>query len=87
MKLAQKILEAKHHNTKVRQLEGNGSRKIRLTLKESKRMVDKMLNPKDPAPNPRGDVDKIALKECNQLLEQAMVRLKSVKETKKKKKY
>jgi hypothetical protein len=82
MKLAQKILEAKHFNTKVRQLEGMGSRKIRLTLKESKRMIESMMDPSKKSPNPKGDLDKIALQESMQLLDQAMIRLKSVKEKK-----
>lgn len=87
MKIAKKILEAKHHNTKVRQLEGIGSRKIRLTLKESKRMISNMLNKSDPSPNPKGDLDRIALDESMRLLDQTMIRLKEVKETKNKKKY
>ena len=86
MSLTSRILEAKHFNTKVRQLEGLGSRKIRLTLKESKRMIENMMNPEDASPNPKNDLDKMALKESVQLLEQAMIRLKAVKETKHKRK-
>ena len=87
MKLACKVVnEAKHFNTKVRQLEGLGSRQIRLALKESSRMIENMLNPNNDAPNPKSEVDRVALLESTKLLEQAIVRLKSVKETRRKKK-
>ena len=90
MKLAKKVLdlnEASHFNTKVRQLEGSGSRKIRLALKETKRMIDNMLDKKHSSPNPKTDIDRMALKESKTLLDQTMIRLKEVKETKGKKRY
>jgi len=85
MSLAKKFLEAQHFNTKVRDLGGMGSRKIRLSLKESKRMVDNMLNENHDSPNPKGSDDVKLLNESIVLMNQAMMRLKDVKETKRKK--
>jgi len=85
MGLAKNFLEAKHFNTKVRDLGGVGSRKIRLSLKEAKRMVENMLDTNHPSPNPRSESDKRLLQESSVLLKQSMDRLKDVKETKRKK--
>ena len=79
--------EAYHQNTKVRALEGMGSRKARLTVKEAKRMVEKMMDEKDPAPNPRTPTDRVKLAESARMMDETMKKLKEVKETKKKKKY
>lgn len=77
--------EAKHQNTKVRQTyEKAGSRKARLTVKEAKRMCEQMLDRKHPSPNPKGDVDRVYLKEACAIMTEAMSKLKTVKETKKK---
>ncbi len=81
------LSEGIHQNTKVRQLEGMGSRKARLTVKESAKMIERMLDEKDPSPNPKSEADKMLLMESKKFLEGAMIRLKAVKETRKKKKY
>ena len=94
MKLANKILEqlkktdegSKHFNTKVRALEGVGSRKIRLAVKETKRMVECMLDPSHSAPNPLNSESEKYLEETKVLLKQSMDRLKDVKESKNRKK-
>jgi len=85
MSLAKKFLEAKHFNTKVRDLGGVGSRKIRLSIKESRRMTENMLDPNHDSPNPKDNDDIKALNESIILMNQAMMRLKEVKETKRKK--
>lgn len=82
MKLAKQVLEAMHHNTKVRQLEGAGSRKVRLTVKEAKRMAENMLDKSNAAPNPKSETDRVALMECTHMLGEAMKKLKIVKEVK-----
>lgn len=78
--------EAMHQNTKVRQLEGSGSRKARLTIKEAKKMVENMLDIKNAAPNPKSDADMVLLKESSYMMDEVMKKLKPVKEVKNKKK-
>lgn len=81
----QNITEAQHYNTKVRGIAENmGSRKIRLGVKETLKSVKNMLNEKHSSPNPLTDKDRKLLTECSTLLEQAIPRLRDVKETKRK---
>lgn len=80
-----KITEGKHYNTKVRELaEKMGSKKIRMGLKESKKYINNMLNKDHASPNPLTDKDRKLLSECSTLIEQAIPRLKDVKETRRK---
>ncbi len=80
------IEEAQHHNTKVRSLaEKVGSRKIRLTVQETKKMIENMLNEKHPSPSPKTENDRKVLEDCKVLAEQMIPRLKEVKERKGKK--
>ena len=82
---SEKITEAQHYNTKVRELaETMGSRKIRMGVKESKKYVDNMINADHASPNPLADKDLKILQECSTLLGQTIPRLKEVKETRRK---
>lgn len=79
------MLEGKHFNTKVRALEGVGSRKIRLAIKEAKKMAENMMNKNHNSPDPKSSIDANYLKEACGLMDHTMERLKIVKETKSKK--
>jgi len=86
MKLAKQLEasldEALHFNTKVRALEGMGSRKIRLAVKEAKRMVEQMMDPKSQTPNPKDEESMRLLSDAKFLLNQSETRLKQVREKK-----
>jgi len=79
------IDEAQHYNTKIRQLEGAGSRKIRLGVKQCVEMSERMLNPNNNYPNPADELGRIALLEGIQMMNMTMKKLKSVKDKKGKK--
>jgi hypothetical protein len=80
-----KITEAQHYNTKVRGLDASmGSRRIRMGVKESLKAVKKMLDENNSSPNPLTNKDRKLLTECSTLFEQAIPRLKEVKETRRK---
>lgn len=84
MKLADKIIEASHQNTKVRGVsEGFGSRKARLTIKESVNMMKKLLDQNAGPPHPKTKEDQMAIKEAMQHADVAMQKLYSVKESRK----
>lgn len=80
--LEQSLEEGKHFNTKVRALEGKGSRSIRLAVKEAKKMVENMLDPKNSSPNPKDDKSMELLSDAKFLLNQSETRLKEVREAK-----
>ena len=89
MSLSEKFLalnEGQHYNTKVRDLDENiGSRKIRLGIKECRKMTEKMLNKDNKAPNPADTTSEALLNEVASHLDNAVTKLKAVKDTKKRK--
>ena len=76
-------LEGSHFNTKVKSLEGKGSRHIRLALKASKSMVKSMLDPRSSRPNPANIASENLLKNVVGLIDRAENCLKEVKDSKK----
>ena len=75
--------EGSHQNTKVRTTyEGANSKKARLTIKEAERMIDRVLNIKDPSPGPKTPSDKVKLQEAKQMAKLCQEKLKDVMESK-----
>lgn len=85
--LKEPVDEARNQNTKIRQLEGMGSRKARLTVKEAKRMVERMMDPKVKGPSPKTEDDKRKLMESCRMMDSVMEKLYEVKDSRKKKQY
>lgn len=78
---------AQNQNIKVRGVtEGFGSRKARLTIKESVRMIEQMLDDNAGAPYPKAEVDEVYLKEAKHIANEAMKKLRIVKDSKVKRK-
>ncbi len=77
------IEEGRHQNTKVRDTyDISGSRKARLTIKEAERMIDRILDLKDPSPGPKTEADRVKLLEAKQMAKVCQEKLKEVQECK-----
>lgn len=85
--LSKQILEGMHYSTKVRQIdEAAGVRRIRMGLRVSKKMIENLLNPEHPTPNPETDKDRRHLEECKEHLEKITEKLTKVRTRKRIKK-
>jgi hypothetical protein len=78
--LAEQLLEGTHYSTKVRQIdEAAGTRRIRMGINVSRKMVENLLNPEHPTPNPETEEDRKCLEECRDTLNDMSEKLKAVK--------
>lgn len=78
--LAEQLLEGTHYSTKVRLIdESAGTRRIRMGLNVSRKMVENLLNPEHPTPNPETEDDKKYLEECRDALNGMSEKLLKVK--------
>ena len=68
--------EGMHYGTKIRQVEGSqGTRKAKMAIREAKRLVEQLLDPNHPSPNPVADTDKQLLLDSQQNLSSAMTKV------------
>ena len=81
------LIEGMHYGTKIRQVEGSqGTRKAKMAIREAKRLVENLLDPNHPSPNPVSDQDKQLLLDSSHNLDSAITKVSEAKVAKRVKK-